>query len=666
MAVSLLGVDSISGSRSVSSIRDGILGFVSMLASRNFATRLIMSDGEGAIGAIKVELNSLGLEVDVSGAGGHVARIERKIQTVKERVRAYMSHQLPFTLTTLGVAMLVLFCVSRLNYQTSGIGYRDESPRVSFSGRQVDQLLDFRVAFGEYAQCTVPNTDSTMNARTEDCIVMLPTGNRTGSVKMMSIRTGRLITRDQFKISPMPSTVIAKLNKMAAAEGRKILSRTKTVLAEERGLRDPDRLTYIRSTAKPSAVHTVDIENVIEGFTVGTLADEICIEPVDNHDGYDPLNTADIENDIGAMDDQNLIRDNAPAYMQYNEADFNIGPLTQFHEPVVAEYVQPDASIPATPPRSAIRSQQQDGMDSFEVTQRSPPLRRDLMQYYCPNEAVVFAKDYAMNVSVKAALKSRGAEAERVILKELSQMRDKKVWTPVHMSVLTNTEKHGIIRSQILLKEKYLPTCVFEKLKARLVAGGNQQDKELYDDLSSPTVSTCAVMTVFSIAAYENRKVVVVDIGGAYLNADMDTGVDVYMRLDATMSKMMMILDGSYEQYADKRGCVVVKLDKALYGCVESAALWYENLSATLMSLGFERNAYELCVHNKVSNGTQCTAAVHGDDLIITSINQGMIDGLCIGLKDRYGEITRNDGPVLNYLGMVFDLSIKGEVKMMW
>ena len=120
-----------------------------------------------------------------------------------------------------------------------------------------------------------------------------------------------------------------------------------------------------------------------------------------------------------------------------------------------------------------------------------------------------------------------------------SQMRDKKVWTPVHLSVLTNTEKHGIIRSQMFLKEKYLPTGAFEKLKARLVAGGNQQDKELYDDLSSPTVSTCAVMTVFSIAAYENRKAVVVDIGGAYLNADMNTGVDVYMRLDATMSKMM-------------------------------------------------------------------------------------------------------------------------------
>ena len=58
---------------------------------------------------------------------------------------------------------------------------------------------------------------------------MLPTGNRTGSVKMMSIRTGRLVTRDQFKILLMPSTVIAKLNEMAEAEGRKILPRTKIV-----------------------------------------------------------------------------------------------------------------------------------------------------------------------------------------------------------------------------------------------------------------------------------------------------------------------------------------------------------------------------------------------------------------------------------------------------
>ena len=206
---------------STSIIRDGILGFISTLLLRKVVTRLIMSDGEGAVGKITRELNQMGIEVDVSGAGGHVACIERKIQTVKGSTRTIMqSDYLPYTLTHLGVAMLVLFCVSRLNYQSSGTGGRFESPRVAFSGRQVDETLDFRASFGEYAQCTVANTDRSMAPRTEDCIVMLPTGNRTGSVKMISVRICKLVTRDQFKLLPMPSSVITRLNEMAAAEGR--------------------------------------------------------------------------------------------------------------------------------------------------------------------------------------------------------------------------------------------------------------------------------------------------------------------------------------------------------------------------------------------------------------------------------------------------------------
>ena len=283
-----------------------------------------------------------------------------------------------------------------------------------------------------------------------------------------------------------------------------------------------------------------------------------------------------------------------------------------------------------------------------------PPLRRNLLNYYQPGDTIVPA-----DITVKEALRSTGAEAELVILKELAQMRDKKVWTPIHLSVLTSTENHGMF-----LKEKYLPNGEFEKLKARLVAGGNQQDKDLYDDLSSTTVSTSVVMTVFSIAAYENRNAVVVDIGGAYLNADMDTGFIVYMRLDGTMSKMMMRLDPGYEQFTDNKGCIVVRLDKALYSCVESAALWYENLSNTLRGMGYAKNEYVACVYNKSTDGVQCTVAVHVDDLIITSVSMDMINELCGGLKTKYGEITRNNGPVHNYLGMVFDLSVPGEVRM--
>jgi hypothetical protein len=107
----------------------------------------------------------------------------------------------------------------------------------------------------------------------------------------------------------------------------------------------------------------------------------------------------------------------------------------------------------------------------------------------------------------------------------------------------------------------------------------------------------CSPLT---IAAHEGRKAAVVDIGGAFLNAEMTTGIDVHMRLDRTISDMMVELDLQYEAYRDTKGCIIVQLDLALYGCVESAALWYENLRTTMTSLGYDTNSYDNRVFNSV------------------------------------------------------------------
>ena len=49
---------------------------------------------------------------------------------------------------------------------------------------------------------------------------MLPTGNRTGTVKMLSLTTGRIVSRDQFKVLPAPDSAIVRLNELARREGR--------------------------------------------------------------------------------------------------------------------------------------------------------------------------------------------------------------------------------------------------------------------------------------------------------------------------------------------------------------------------------------------------------------------------------------------------------------
>jgi hypothetical protein len=190
-------------------------------------------------------------------------------------------------------------------------------------------------------------------------------------------------------------------------------------------------------------------------------------------------------------------------------------------------------------------------------------------------------------ITVREALRIRGHEAERVIIKELEQMLDKKVWTLVNVRTLTAEHSCGVIRFRMFRKEKFLATEEFEKLKARLVAGGDQQYKNLYDDLSAPTVSTSAVYRVLTIAAHEGRHAAVVDSGGAFLNAEMKAGVDVHMRLDRTMSELMTRLRPDYERYLDSRRYVTVILDRA--PCVESAALWYENLGGTMAALGVNK-----------------------------------------------------------------------------
>jgi hypothetical protein len=53
------------------------------------------------------------------------------------------------------------------------------------------------------------------------------------------------------------------------------------------------------------------------------------------------------------------------------------------------------------------------------------------------------------------------------------------VWKAVHRSSLSAAANGAVIRSSMFLKEKFFPSGEFEKLKARLVAGGDQQDKDL-------------------------------------------------------------------------------------------------------------------------------------------------------------------------------------------
>ena len=698
IAYSLNNLDMNKASRAAGNIKKGIDHFVTTLASQNFKTKMIMSDGERGVTSLIPQLEAMGIEVDISGAGGHVARVERRIRVIKERLRSHVAYHLPFTLSSMGIAMCILYCVSRLNYEPYGVREWGPSPREAFIGRKVDGKKDFRCSFGDYAQCTVPTTDSTMKGRTEDCVVMLPLGNRTGTVRMLSLTTGRFVNRDQFRILPMPLSVIQRMNDLALKDGRvkgkgELAQKPTTYkMQSDVGSSLPDIMESVTNNG-------IDPSIILENDEVTReLAnnEEVGREPEGNRGVDDITPEGEHEGNGGADDVEMQINDTdyaddaipifipqgKPKEVNMDDLIHSFGGLGsgKYDDETIGGIGEEDDATTGAAVGGNDTGALLDVSSETEDTQHVEPLHRrrlDIMQLFRKgvNGGALLTRlyiepgedwgEHVFNISVKEALRTRGKDAERVIEKELGQMITKKVWTPVDIKSLPYEEKRRIIRSSMFLKEKFLASGEFEKLKARLVAGGDQQDKSLYDDLSAPTVGTSSVFTILSIAAHERRGVAVIDIGGAFLHADMSKGIPVHMRLDKNMSGMMTKLAPEYEQYADARGCVVVKLDKALYGCVESAALWYENLRVSFSDLGYTPNPYDICVFNRRNEqGVQCTVAIHVDDLLITSACTLMIEDLAAGLVKRYGEITRKNGPVVNYLGMVFDLTTLGEARV--
>ena len=87
------------------------------------------------------------------------------------------------------------------------------------TGRRINAKLDLRVGFGDYLQCTVAMTDNSMTPRTEGAIAMLPSGSLTGSVRVFKLSTDKFVTRDQFRILPIPDGVINYLEHLAKRDG---------------------------------------------------------------------------------------------------------------------------------------------------------------------------------------------------------------------------------------------------------------------------------------------------------------------------------------------------------------------------------------------------------------------------------------------------------------
>ena len=113
-----------------------------------------------------------------------------------------------------------------------------------------------------------------------------------------------------------------------------------------------------------------------------------------------------------------------------------------------------------------------------------------------------------------------------------------------------------------------------------------------------------SVLITAVVGAYEHRDVAIVDIPGTYLSVDMDE--EVHLCLQGQIAEMMVRTTPEvYTKYVtlqNGKPILYVRLLKALYGCLRSALLFYNELVVDLEAYRFTINLYDPCVANKMVN----------------------------------------------------------------
>jgi hypothetical protein len=273
--------------------------------------------------------------------------------------------------------------------------------------------------------------------------------------------------------------------------------------------------------------------------------------------------------------------------------------------------------------------------------------------------------------NLKQGIKKFGDKGKQAVLTELQQLYDRAVMEPVHKSDLTPEERKGALRYLMFLKEKRCGT-----IKGRGCADGRSQREYMSkQETSSPTVATESLILTCVINAIEKRDVATCDIPGAFMQSDMKG--KVVMKLEGVMAEVILKIDPKkYEKFIvqeNGKDVIYVILTKALYGTLQAALLFWQNLSTQLQEWGYVINPYDFCVANKIINGKQCTIVWHVDDLKISHVDPKVVTTMLNLLDEKYGQeivggvrapITFTRGKKHEYLGMLLDYTETGVVRI--
>ena len=675
----------------------------------------------------------------------HVAIVERRIRTLKERVRVAV-HRLQYDLPRSLIPALLSAVVYRLNGEPTQQRPDNFTPNEVWLGRKTNLPRECEFAFGDLVTTTAPldeGTKHTLAPRTELALILSPTD---GGWWVLLLDSHKRVRRKGNGINEQPlardivelinarakkeSDVYALDQKKRAGTKRPKASKLKadeewvygfsldeesvSVGTDDAGLylsateltRDAviieNTLLPPTSPSTATAVITVAHDELPQPSVDGgvtPLKDQVLASTNNNKHFVDPMSPQHpIDHKLGPFpeegerqpDDDHFVeatQPTAPAALRVSDVDHGAGvrapspgdvetadPLVD-PEKVHGEGTDPSPQENPLPTSRALRralgkklgreaatllGRLVNELESVATPLESPPpSRSSSRRKKRPRDG----KWQVNNLRPDQAAAEYGQqETDNAIGDEVIQIVDKEVFAPVYQHLLTSAQRQKIIRTKLFLKAKLSPEGFFVKLKARLVARGDMELKATFDSLYSPTGSMESAFALLSIAAFERRKVKIIDLVGAYLTVGVRDGTETYVRFDIELTDILCSKFPAYRKYVAPDGTFCGRLNKSLYGICQASSNLHKELKKTLVQkMGFTPNPKDPCLFNKTISGKQLSVLVYVDDLLVTGASDAALDAFTNEFKTHHPEVTEKKGSKLDYLGMKIDFSIDGE-----
>ena len=264
-------------------------------------------------------------------------------------------------------------------------------------------------------------------------------------------------------------------------------------------------------------------------------------------------------------------------------------------------------------------------------------------------------------MSANKGFKLFGERAFAAMYKELQQLdrgaiKGKPVVSPIDVRSLTPEAKRQALDAVNLIDNKRSG-----KIKGRTCANGSKQKLYLKEDesIASPTLSLEGLLTTLAIDAHEKRDVAIFDVPGAYLHAEMPPDKQILLKLKGKFVDIMCDVNPEHKtNIIEEKNQKVLYLwvTRAIYGCIESAMLWYDLYVSVLEKMGFKLNPYDKCVANKIINGKQCTICFYVDDNKVSHVDKKVVDDIIAEVTKHFGDLTVSRGNKHTFLGIHFEI----------